>query len=41
MFNTIGPKVYRQIRERKGLSQTELGDDMEVSRFTISNFETG
>ncbi len=41
MFNTISPKVYKQIRERKGLSQAELGDDMGISRFRISNFENG
>jgi len=41
MFNTISPKVYKRIRERKGLSQTELGDELGVTRFTVSNFENG
>ena len=41
MFNTISPKVYKRIRERKGLSQSELGDEIGVTRYTISNFENG
>ena len=41
MFNLIGPKIYRKLRERSGLTQGELGKRLGGTRHTIRNFESG
>lgn len=38
--NKIGKKI-KEIREKKGFSQLQLADKMEVSRTTISKIESG
>ena len=41
MFSTISPRVYQKLRERRGLSQGQLGKAMGGSRHLIRNFESG
>ncbi len=41
MFNTLYPKVYRLLRERAGLTQEELGEELGISRYTVSKVEAG
>ncbi len=41
MFNALYPKVYRQLRERAGLTQEELADELGISRFTVNKVESG
>lgn len=41
MMNEIAPKLYQKMRERAGLTQTELGEAMGATRYTVSHFENG
>ena len=41
MFNTISSNVFRQLRERTGLSQTDFGKIIGARRQTVSKFESG
>lgn len=41
MFNALYPNVYRQLREMAGLTQEELGDALDISRYTMNKVEAG
>ena len=41
MFDKILPAVYRQLRQRSGLSQGQLATQLDVNRHTLANYETG
>ncbi len=41
MFSLICPRVYQKLRERKGLTQSELGKRIGGNRHTIRHFESG
>lgn len=41
MINAIFPTVYRKLRIRAGMTQSELADALGVSRMTVVRFESG
>ena len=41
MFNVICPKIFKQLRSRTDLTQSELGDAMGGTRHSVANFESG
>ncbi len=41
MFNALYSKVYRLLRQRAGLTQEELGDELGISRYTVGKVEAG
>ncbi len=41
MFNALVAKVYRKLRERAGLTQEELADELGISRYTVNKVESG
>ena len=41
MFNALYPKVYRLLRERAGLTQEELSDELGLSRYSVVKVESG
>ncbi|MCP3964435.1 MAG: helix-turn-helix transcriptional regulator [bacterium] len=41
MFDKILPPIYRKLRRRAGLSQAQLATQLDVSRHTLGNYESG
>ncbi len=41
MFNKVLPHLYRRLRKRAGLSQVQLAAQLDITRNTVSNYESG
>lgn len=41
MFDTICPRVYKQLRLRAGMTQAQLGTGLDTSRMTVMRVESG